>query len=78
MQRVEQFGQADPLLQAGGAVDVDEQLRRIGFIDGKQAGEAGGFVPFGHHVVGLALQFDQAQIAAVLDHELEPARAPQA
>ena len=61
-----------------GAVDVDEELRRVRAELGGDAGQAGLGLQLADERVGLLLQGVQAQAAAVLDHQLEAAGDAQA
>src|SRR6185369_1680770 len=66
--------QVDPLRKARFAVDIDEELRRIGLVDGREALiECCLSVAAADDGVRLPLQSREGAIAAVLDHELEAA-----
>ena len=55
------------------AVDVEVELRRLGAELGGHPAQAGDLPQFLDQAVGLLLQGDQAEVAAVLDDELEAA-----
>ena len=78
LQRVEDVADADAQGLALGPVDVEVEPGRVGAGAVAQAGQARRFVAAGDDLVADALQFGQAEIAAILDDELEAAGGAQA
>ena len=77
LQCAEDISELHSLTQAFLAIDIHKQLRRIGLINRKQAGQLGVLIGLFHDVVGLLLQHFQTAVA-VFDHQFEAAGTPQA